>query len=227
MVAFAQPAHLVPRPSRNTRANGTSLTRRCVPRAVAARDERAAPSSIDELVLSWFSSGTRPGRKGGKKQRDETLSEPISGPTSASTGAAHYLLSTTIIARSDKAREMAELLKELKEAADKCIPEEGPLVCAVNQSPDDHAVFIVFERFSGSDVMTAYQKGPVYQKFIRGCQPLLERPFGVHICKEIDGKVSLAYHPFGPAGMFSISSLLSKIELVLAACQFIVSFSLS
>lgn len=200
MLAFVQPVSLFP-PSPVFR-KGT-VERSIVPHAVAARDERVAPSSIDELVRGWFTPGGWPGRRQDSSPRKDFLSSSVSGPSAATTGVAHYLLSTTIVARSDKASVMAELLRELQENASECGPDEGPLVCAVNQSPEDPNVFIVFERFSSSESMTKHQKGSLYQKFIRECQPLLEKPFGVHICKEVDGKVSMAYHPFGPAGMYS------------------------
>lgn len=134
------------------------------------------------------------------------MSKEISGPLSRTMAEAHYLFSTTIVARKEAANEMAELLGRLSTYAAESGEEVGLLSCAVNQSPDDPACFIMFERFSGPDAMKNHQKGEAYQNFIRSAEPLLEKPFGVHICKEVGGKVSLAYHPFGPAGKFYFPS---------------------
>lgn len=164
--------------------------------------ESPSPKSLDEVVRGWFSS-SRVGRSSAgvkPESNEEMLSSEISGPQAASDTEAHYLLSTTIVARKESAAAMSALLQELSDAAAAAGPDEGLLNCAVNQSPDDPACFLLFERFKGPASMTKHQKGEVYQNFIRSAQPLLEKPFGMHICKEIGGKISLAYHPFGPAG---------------------------
>lgn len=182
---------------------------RCVKRhAPCAVLENPTPKALDEVVRGWFSRGQT--RDSGKSQGNrgssaggELLSSEISGPQAASEIEAHYLLSTTVVARKECAADMAALLKEFSTAASACIPDDGLLACAVNQSPDEPECFLLFERFRGPAAMTKYQKGPVYQNFIRSAQPLLEKPFGMHICKEIGGKISLSYHPFGPAGTCS------------------------
>lgn len=113
---------------------------------------------------------------------------------------AHYLFSTTIITLPESASAMAALLATLAADSAALSDDESPLTSSVNQSPDDACCFLVFDRFKGADAMQAYQKAAPYQAFIKAAQPLCEKPFGVHICKEVGGKVSMAYHPFGPAG---------------------------
>lgn len=199
MLGFASPTPLSVRLRQPTPARcATRLT----PCAVL---ENPAPKALDEVVRGWFSRGEtrKSGKSSGKagaSAGEELLSSEISGPQAASETEAHYLLSTTVVARAECAADMASLLKEFSTAASACIPDEGLLACAVNQSPDDPGCFLLFERFRGPAAMTKYQKGAVYQNFIRSAQPLLEKPFGMHICKEIGGKISLSYHPFGPAG---------------------------
>lgn len=199
MLGFAGPTPLSLRLRQPTPA-------RCVTRhAPCAVLENPTPKALDEVVRGWFSRGEtrKSGKSSGKSSSgagEERLSSEISGPQAASETEAHYLLSTTVVARKECAADMAALLKEFSTAAAACIPDEGLLACAVNQSPDEPECFLLFERFRGPEAMTKYQKGPVYQNFIRSAQPLLEKPFGMHICKEIGGKISLAYHPFGPAG---------------------------
>lgn len=101
---------------------------------------------------------------------------------------------------------MAQLLDTLSRQVADLEEDDSPLSCSVNQSPDDPACFIMFDRFKGPDAMQKYQNGQAYQKFIKAAQPLCEKPFGIHICKEVGGKVSMAYHPFGPAGKFALRS---------------------
>jgi quinol monooxygenase YgiN len=204
MHAFATPPAL---PLGATRLNSASCGPRRPPVAVL---ENPVPKTLDEVVRGWFSPASRDG-EAAKSAIDaeaggKLLSSAISGPQASTVAAAHYLLSTTIVARKDAAGAMASLLVELSASAADGGPERGLLHCAVNQSPDDPACFIVFERFSGPQAMTEHQQGEVYQKFIRAAQPLLEKPLGVYICKEIGGKISLAYHPFGPAGTFGLDA---------------------
>jgi quinol monooxygenase YgiN len=163
--------------------------------------------ALDQVVRGWFSSpssgkGRNESTSNSKVEEPPLLSSEISGPLAASDAEAHYLLSTTIVARRESAVAMSVLLAKFSTSAAKADPADGVLGCAVNQSDDDPACFILFERFRGPAAMTKHQKGEVYQMFIRSAQPLLEKPFGMHLCKEIGGKISLSYHPFGPAGMF-------------------------
>jgi quinol monooxygenase YgiN len=165
---------------------------------VSEKSADRPPASLDELVLSWFRGGAersaRQNNPATKPLRAE-VSGPLSGPEEV-----HYLLSTTIIAKEDAVGKMARLLVELSDHAARDGRENGVLQCAVNQSPDDPTCFIVLERFQTQEAMTTHQKSSVYQKFIREAQPLLEKPFGVFLCKEREGKVSQGYYPFGPAG---------------------------
>lgn len=217
MLGFAGPTPLSVRLRQATPA-------RCATRhSPCAVLENPTPKALDEVVRGWFSSrgespdsGKSSGKSSGKPSGtskasadEELLSSEISGPQAASDVEAHYLLSTTIVARKESAAAMAALLKEFSAAALASDPEDGIVTCAVNQSSDDPGCFLLFERFRGPMAMTKYQKGAVYQNFIRSAQPLLEKPFGMHICKEIGGKISLSYHPFGPAGAFIRRSLLT------------------
>jgi quinol monooxygenase YgiN len=159
-----------------------------------------APSSLDELVRNWFVSKTsrKPSESSGR-ERTELMSSAISGPMSGPEDI-HFLLSTTIVAKQEAAATMSRLLKDLSEYAELHSEENGVLQFAANQSPEDPTCFMVMERFVNRASMITYQKSSAYQQFIREAQPLLEKPFGLHLCKERAGKVSSGYYPFGPAG---------------------------
>lgn len=198
MLAFSNQAPLPLRASSSRRlCFRTRSVSGNTPRCSVDRQQADTPTTIDELVRSWFKPWGS--NKNDEQAQTSVMSKAIYGPCSGPKDV-HYLLSTRIVARKDSVRKMTALLRELSEAANSSNPENGILLCAVNQCPDEPELFIMLERFASRDVMDKYQKGPAYQKFVREAQPLLEAPFGVHICKEMGGKVSQSYYPFGPGG---------------------------
>lgn len=128
-------------------------------------------------------------------EKKEIIHTPITS-IGKSDGAWRYLLSITMIAKEGKESQMATLLQSLDPVAE----EYGLLFRAVNQDPSERNVFLVVEHFADQNIMTKYQQGKEYQAFVREVQTILEKPMGVHICKERDGKISSGYYPFGPAG---------------------------
>lgn len=145
--------------------------------------------TIDELVVSLWRRVT--GNRG---------PEPLSAPVRSigiSDGKMRYLLSTTIIAKEGQEQEISSLLSSLQDTAD---AHEGVVSRAVNQDPDDPCMFLVLEHFSNQESMARFQQLEEYQTFVRDVQPLLEKPMGVYLCKEMDGKISHGYYPFGPGG---------------------------
>lgn len=198
MIAFAAATHVRPHTWRwSDRCSNRDNARRRFSVCAVDRSQANAPSTIDELVRSWF-------RPLGQRKREnagqpELLSSEIHGPCSG-PDEVHYLLSTRIVAREGDVRKMADLLRELSRAALANSAESGVLQCAVNQCPDEPELFLVLERFVSRMAMDKHQKGPAYQKFVREAQPLLAEPFGVHICKEMGGRISQSYYPFGPGG---------------------------
>lgn len=153
-------------------------------RAPAGASSTSTIATFDELVTSLWRKVS-----GGRK-------EPINTPVESfqpRKGEWSYLLSTTIVAKAGREDEMARTLSSLD-------GEPGVLLRAVNQNPEDRACFLVLEHFSGTEAMKKYQSTDKYQAFIRRVQPLLEKPMGVHLCKEKDGQLSHGYYPFGPGG---------------------------
>jgi quinol monooxygenase YgiN len=167
---------------------------------LADKPMEKAPASLDELIRNWFVSTTG-GKAGGRaaRERTELMSSAVSGPLTGPDDV-HFILSTTIIVKPDAVPTMSKLLKDLSEHAEMNSGESGVLQCAVNQSPEDPAYFIVVERFDSRTSMTKHQKSAAYQQFIREAQPILEKPFGLHLCKERSGQLSPGYYPFGPSG---------------------------
>jgi quinol monooxygenase YgiN len=167
---------------------------------LADKPMEKAPAALDELIRNWFVSKTS-GKDGGRaaRERTEVMSSAVSGPLTGPDDV-HFILSTTIIVKPDAAQAMSKLLKDLSEHAELNRGESGVLQCAVNQSPEDPACFIVVERFDGRVSMTKHQQSAAYQNFIREAQPILQKPFGLHLCKERAGQLSPGYYPFGPSG---------------------------
>jgi quinol monooxygenase YgiN len=202
MVAFLAPPAL-PLKAGHGRIDVASPPRRRPATSVsmlADKPAEKAPSSLDELVRNWFVSKTsRKPAQSSAGERTELMSSAISGPMSGPEDV-HFLLSTTIVVKREAAVTMSRLLKDLTEYAEVHSEENGVLQFAANQSPEDPTCFMVVERFVNRASMIKYQKTSAYQQFIREAQPLLEKPFGLHLCKERAGKLSSGYYPFGPAG---------------------------
>ncbi len=132
---------------------------------------------------------------GQSEEEEEVIQTPFTS-IGTSEGSWRFLLSTTIIAKEGTEKQMAKLLQSLEPVA----KENQLLFRAVNQDPEERSVFLVVEHFGDQGTMTKYQQTKEYQAFIREVQTILEKPMGVHICKERDGQISSGYYPFGPSG---------------------------
>lgn len=143
-------------------------------------------TSFDQLIRQVFTRG----------KRKTIVTTPVeSFPTT--DGAWHTILTTNILVKKGKHERMAQMLAQLSEVAEK---HEDVLTRAVNQDPEELEFFIVLERFASGSGMASYQKTKEYQEFVRECQPLLEKPMGMYLCRERDGQISSGSYPFGPGG---------------------------
>lgn len=109
------------------------------------------------------------------------------------------ILSADIHAKQGHGNDVHRHLRALKEEA-LAMDRKKVLSVYVSQDPEDTTRFLLTERFSSLRALKEYQATSIFNDFFETTKDLMERPVGLHIAHDREGKFSAGLYPYGPPG---------------------------
>jgi quinol monooxygenase YgiN len=109
------------------------------------------------------------------------------------------MLSTSIVAKAGQEGAMRRSLEKL-------VAETLPLqaadvyTMAVNQDTEDARYFMMLQRFPSYQSMARHQNSPPFKAFTSAAESLVDKPMGLYMVNERNGKMSEPVYPMGPGG---------------------------